>query len=109
LIDRLKRFFQGMFIPAAEEPAPAPGSSEVDQIAALQKAASQRRAEYAALSEKALREQDPLTKTGVESMLDDAMTSGPLMTSRKRMEEADSAHIAALQKWENKQSRQKCY
>ena len=109
MINRLKRFLQGLCAPAAEGPAQTQSTTEVDRIAALQKTASQRRAEYAALSEKALREQDPLTQSGVASMLDDAMTSGPLMTSRKRMEEADSAHIAALQKWENKQSGQKCY
>jgi len=55
-------------------------NAEVDRIAALQRAAVSRRAEYAETKDQ---------------------------TVRKRMEEAEAAHIAALQLWQNKQSRQK--
>ncbi len=54
--------------------------AEVERIAVLQRAAASRRAEYAETKDQA---------------------------ARKRMEEAEAAHTAALQSWENKQSRQK--
>jgi len=63
---------------------------EVARIAALQQAAALRRAEHAQQKEQS-----------------DASPAGALSASRKRMEDAESAHAAALQKWENKQSRQK--
>ena len=59
--------------------------AEVERIAVLQQTAASRRAEYAAEKER----------------------EAPLLASRKRMEDAEAAHIAALQSWENKQSRQK--
>ena len=59
--------------------------AEIAQIGILQQAAAQRRAEYAAEKEK----------------------SEPQPATRKRMEAAEAAHTAALQAWENKQSRQK--
>ena len=59
--------------------------AEVEQIAVLQQTAASRRAEYAAEKER----------------------EAPLTVSRKRMEDAEAAHTAALQTWENKQSRQK--
>lgn len=60
-------------------------NAEVARIADLQQAAASRRAEYAAEKER----------------------GETLPASRKRMEEAEAAHTAALQAWENKQSRQK--
>lgn len=59
--------------------------AEVERIAVLQQTAARRRAEYAEEKER----------------------SASLSSSRKRMEEAEAAHTAALQAWENKQSRQK--
>lgn len=70
------------------------GNAEVEQIAVLQQTAAQRRAEYAEEKERA-------TQTG------DASPPGPLASSRQRMEDAEAAHTAALQAWDNKQSRQK--
>jgi hypothetical protein len=70
--------------------------AEVDRIAALQKAASARRKEYAAMKEQA--------DLAVDGSLHSALSN-----SRKRMEEADTAHIVALQKWQNKESRQRSY
>ena len=69
-------------------------SGEIERIGALQQTAAARRAEYAELKAQA-------ALAGASSPPD------PLSASRKRMEEADSAHAAALQTWENKQSRQK--
>jgi len=84
-----KQLFQGWFA------APSTTSdSEVERIAILQKAASKRRAEYA---EKKARSAS------------DATLTNALLSSRKLMEEAESAHLAALQKWENKQFRQRSY
>ncbi len=59
--------------------------AEVDQIAVLQRAAQQRRAEHAEHAEQT--EQPGLT------------------VSRKRVQEAEAAHAAALQAWNNKQFR----
>jgi hypothetical protein len=69
-------------------------TAEVDRIHSLQKAAAARRAEHALKQEQA-------ATTG------DSSLPGPESSSWKRMKEAESAHIAALQKWENKQARQK--
>ncbi|MDQ2800786.1 MAG: hypothetical protein M3Y13_14240 [Armatimonadota bacterium] len=52
----------------------------MERLAVLQQTAAGRRAEYAATPDQA---------------------------ARTRMEEAEAAHTAALQAWENKQSRQK--
>lgn len=68
--------------------------AEVERIAVLQRTAASRRAEYAEEKERAAR-------------AGDASLPGSLSSSRQRMEEAESAHTAALQAWENKQSRQK--
>jgi hypothetical protein len=68
--------------------------AEVERIAFLQQAAAQRRAEYAA-------EQEQAALTG------DTLLSPLLSSSRTRMADAEAAHTAALQMWENKQSRQK--
>ncbi len=77
--------------------APAVGvEAEVARIAALQRAASLRRAEYAAEREQAV-QADAGPPYGLPS------------SSRKRMEEAEAAHAAALQAWENRQSRQRSY
>lgn len=69
-------------------------NAEVERIAVLQQTAASRRAEYAEEKERAERAGDPLPLPA-------------LIASRKRMEDAESAHTAALQTWENKQSRQK--
>ena len=68
--------------------------AELAQIAVLQQTAAGRRAEYARLKEQA----EQAIETQSPALLAD---------SRKRMEEAEAAHTAALQIWENKQSRQK--
>ena len=73
--------------------------AEVERIALLQQTASVRRAEYAEAVEK--KQQAERAGGG------DASPSGPLSSSRKRMEAAEAAHVAALQTWENKQARQK--
>jgi hypothetical protein len=65
---------------------------EVQRIAALQVAAANRRAEYARMKQQ-----------------NEASDDAALSFGRKRMEEAESAHMAALQAWENRQSRQKSY
>jgi len=70
--------------------------AEVDKIARLQKAAAARRTEYAAL------------KTQAETADDDA-TRAALSAGRRRMEEAEIAHTSALQKWQNRESRQRSY
>ncbi len=70
--------------------------AEVERLAVLQQTAASRRAEYAEEKERAAR-------TG------DASPAGPLSSSRKRMEDAEATHTAALQAWENKQSRQKSH
>jgi len=67
---------------------------EVVQIATLQQAAAARRAEYAEEKSRTLLTEDHLLPI-------------TLLTSRQRMEEAESAHLAALQKWENQQMRLK--
>lgn len=63
--------------------------AEVERIASLQKTAADRRAEYSAEKEQA--------------------APNALSSSRKRMEEAEAAHVAALQAWDNKQARQKSW
>jgi hypothetical protein len=68
--------------------------AEVDRIAMLQQAASARRKEYA-------------EKKQHVAISGDASLAAPLASSRKRMEDAETAHMVALQNWENKQSRQK--
>lgn len=68
--------------------------AEVERIATLQQTAAKRRAEYAEEKDRA-------------AVLGSASSPGALSASRKRMEEAETAHTAALQAWENKQSRQK--
>lgn len=68
----------------------AKANAEVERIAALQQAAVQRRAEYAAEQERSAG-----APPGTE-----AASPG-----RKRMREAESAHAAALQAWDNKQFR----
>lgn len=57
-------------------------TAEVERIAVLQRTAASRRAEYAETKDQA---------------------------ARKRMEEAEAAHTTALQRWNNKQSRQKSW
>lgn len=69
-------------------------NGEIERLGALQQAAAARRAEYAELKAQA-------------ALAGEASPPGPMSAARKRMEEADSAHAAALQAWENKQSRQK--
>ena len=69
-------------------------NAEIERLAVLQQTAATRRAEYAEKKEEAARSGE-------------ASSPGPLASSRKRMEEAETAHTAALQAWENKQSRQK--
>lgn len=68
--------------------------AEVERIAVLQQTAASRRAEYAEEKERA-------------ALTGDASPPSPLASSRKRMEDAEAAHTAALQAWDNKQSRQK--
>ena len=70
--------------------------AEVDKIARLQKAATARRQEYAAL------------KTQAETADDDAGRLA-VSASRRRMEEAETAYTSALQKWQNRESRQRSY
>ena len=70
--------------------------AEVDKIARLQKAATARRTEHAAL------------KTQAETSDNDALQLA-LSASRRRMEEAETAHTSALQKWQNRESRQRSY
>ena len=69
-------------------------NAEVERLAVLQRTAASRRAEYAEMKAQA-------------ALIGEASPPGPLASSRKRMEEAEAAHTAALQAWENKQSRQK--
>ncbi len=69
--------------------APAP-SAEVERIAALQRAAVQRRVEYAAAQERA-----GAAPSGADAL-------APL---RERVRQAEVAHATALQAWDNKQFR----
>jgi hypothetical protein len=73
-------------------------AAEVAHIAALQQAAAKRRAEYAAEKERAA-----LAGTMLLQARD------MLSLSRKRVEEAETAHTVALQAWDNKQSRQRSH
>jgi len=70
--------------------------TEVEQIDRLQRTARLLRAEYAERAEQSAR-------------LGEASLAQPLSYSRRRMELAEAAHAVALQKWENKQSRQRSY
>jgi hypothetical protein len=90
MTDSLRRLWQRLF---SQDP---PAESGVARIAALQQAATARRAEYAAAREQAVR-------------ADAAPLPGALSACRTRMEEAETAHAAALQAWENWQSRQRSY
>ncbi len=67
--------------------------AEVERLAVLQQTAAGRRAQYAQKKE--------------EAALNGGASPDVLALSRARMEEAEAAHTAALQAWENKQSRQK--
>ena len=67
--------------------------AEIERLAVLQRTAATRRAEYAEKKEQAA--------------LKGEAQADLLAPSRARMEEAEAAHTAALQAWENKQSRQK--
>jgi hypothetical protein len=86
----LKVLWQRLFAPELKI------MTEVERIGVLQQAAADRRAEYANKKEQA-------------ALAGDAALSGLLPSSRKRMEDAEAAHIAALQKWQNKQARQNSY
>ena len=70
--------------------------SDLEKLHALQQTAAGRRKEYA------------LQKEQAEKTSDASLLAG-LAVSRKRMEEADLAHLAALQKWQNREARQKSY
>jgi len=69
---------------------------ELDRLGALQQVASSRRSEYAEAKEKA-------------GLKGDDTQSSALAAVRKRMDDAETAHYLALQKWENRESRQKTY
>ena len=69
--------------------------TEVERITALQRVASHRRAEFAALQEQGAAAGDSASHSAAE------------VVSRKRMKDAESAHMAALQAWQNKESRQR--
>ena len=70
-----------------------PAETEVERIAVLHQAAAARRAEYAAEKERVT--------------LETAQPSSSLpSSSRKQVEEAETAYATALQAWENRQSRQ---
>ena len=66
--------------------------TEADRLSALQQMAVRRRREHAIVKEQG-------------APADEAL----LRASRKRMEEAEIAHTDALQRWNNKQTRQKSY
>ena len=66
--------------------------TEADRLAALQQTAIRRRKEHAVVKEQAAPAEE-----------------AALAASRKRMEDADAAHVAALQRFNNKQTRQKSY
>jgi hypothetical protein len=68
--------------------------TELERIAGLQQAAMARRAEYAAEKARDMLETSP------------PFSSLP-SSSRRQVEEAESAYAMALQTWENRQSRQK--
>lgn len=70
--------------------------AELERIAQLQRAAADRRAEYAAIEAR-----------GAEPR--DIRLSKSLSFSRKQMQEAETAYMTVLQTWENKQSRQKSH
>ncbi len=68
--------------------------ADVERIAVLQQAAVARRAEYA-------QEQERAAQDGND------VSANRLSASRAGVADAEAAHIAALQAWQNKQSRQK--
>jgi len=70
--------------------------NEVQQIAIFQKKAASRRAEYA-------------QKVKEIEVKGDDETAGTLATYRKRMEEAETMHMVALQRYENRRTNQKSY
>jgi hypothetical protein len=88
-----KRLWQGLSVPETAAPT---SDSDVDRIAVLQKSAAKRRADY--------RE-----KLAQAALTNDSALQTLATASQKLMEEAEAAHLAALQKWENKQYRQKSY
>jgi hypothetical protein len=69
---------------------------EIKNLRLLQLAANNRHMEYAAM------QADSAVSPG-------ASLKDSLCASRKVMEDADRAHMIALQKWENRLSRQKSY
>ena len=87
----LKNLWRRLF----SDDSQAKAETEVTRIAIAQQAAVRRRAEYAAAQEQA-------AQAGTTSPPPEALSS-----SRKRVEEAEAAYSLALQKWDNKQSRQK--
>ena len=68
--------------------------ADVERIHSLQLAATARRAEHAEKQAQADESGNPAH-------------AGPQSVSWKKMKEAEAAHIAALQAWENKESRQR--
>jgi len=70
--------------------------TEVEEIDALHQTAVRLRNEYTELAEQADNVDDPLIFEALQSC-------------RKRKEEAEAIHMAALQDWENKQANQKSY
>ena len=73
-----------------------PTNADVERIAALQRVASERRAEYAQAKEQAEANGD----TG---------ETAQLLAIRKRVNAAETAHNTALQMWTNKHTRQKSH
>lgn len=86
----LKHLARRLF-PSGIVPAP-----EVERISALQQIAVKRRAEYRQEKQNA-------------SVARDERSTTSFSEGRKRMEEAEAAHIVALQRWENKQARQNSF
>jgi len=72
----------------------ANAGADVERIAVLQQAAVARRAEYAQEQERAAQDGNDVSENQMSA-------------SRARVADAEAAHVAALQRWENKQSRQK--
>ena len=86
----MKLLWGQLFVPEVRS------ENELAHIAVLQQVAAGRRAEYAKKREQA-------------RLADPEALSSPLLASRKQMEQAESAHLAALQKWQNRESGQKSY
>jgi hypothetical protein len=90
VIVALQFFWQRMAAPKVT------AETEVERIAVLQQVAATRRAEYAVEKERV--------------MLETAAPPSSLpSSSRRQVEEAEAAYAAALQAWENRQSRQKSH